>query len=296
MTIDYRIVIGEALSEEQKELVSSIIQNTFSEIDRIYNKWNPDSELSRLNHLPAGKVVALSPELEHFLLLTEKFVYISGFRFDPTIEPIQQLWKSKLALNTIPTDEEIQALLPAIGWQHIHIRSGTFQKDHDATQIDLGAIAKGYAVDLLTERLQANGFPNVFVEWGGEIRTLGSHPEGRPWNVYISRLQDSNPANALAYLSLKNQAIATSGDYLQNWTLNSTTYFHIFNSTTGHPLTRHPSRVSSASVIAPTCMAADVFATSAMTFPNIHSAKQWASDMEELIPDLKFYLFTDSSF
>ena len=138
-------------------------------------------------------------------------------QFDPTIEPIQQLWKNRLNEAREPGPDEIAALLPATGWNKIHIEKGLFWKDHDGCSLDLGGIAKGYCVDLLVEQLNAAGYPDVFVEWGGEIRASGRHPDKRPWNIFISRLGNSNPSLAIATIALRDQAIATSGDYMQFW-------------------------------------------------------------------------------
>ena len=167
---------------------------------------------------------------------------LSEGRFDPTIEPLQKLWKEHLAQGTVPSKPQIDALLPAIGWNKIHLSKGKICKDHDLTSLDLGGIAKGYCVDLLVERLNANGYPSIFVEWGGEIRTSGQHPDNRPWTIFISRFGNPDPEKALAILTLRNQAIATSGDYIQQWkvqkenTGEEAVYFHIIDPLTGQPL------------------------------------------------------------
>src|SRR5262245_44886096 len=203
MKISYRILIGKALSTNEEIQAQKTIQTTFEEVDKIYNKWNLHSELSRLNQLQAHTPISISPELEHVLAITQKVVEISDGLFDPTIEPLQQLWKERFSLGTTPTDEEIQKLIPSIGWDKIHFGNGRFYKDHSATQLDLGGIAKGHCVDLLIERLNAQGYPDVYVEWGGEIRASGQHPDKRPWNIFISRFGDTNPENAIAHLSLQ---------------------------------------------------------------------------------------------
>lgn len=301
MTMDYKIIIGEALSLEQRNSVYAIIQNTFAEINTIYNKWNPDSEISKLNRLKAGAVAPLSPELERFLSQTELIIKLTDGRFDPTIEPLQHLWKEKLARGETPNADEINAIVRALGWDKIHFGQGTFSKEHSLTQLDLGGIAKGYCVDLLVERLNAVGYHNIFVEWGGEIRTSGEHPDGRPWRIFISSLGDTNQEHAIATLDLADQAIATSGDYMQFWTVDEgkrqdnvenkkTTYFHIFDPHTQRPLERRTESVASASVVAPTCMLADGLATAAMLFPSVVEAQKWAEEIKKKHPALEFWI------
>jgi len=295
MTIDYKIIIGNRLSLEQKKQLYQTISATFDEINAIYNKWNPDSELSHLNRLPAGKPSPISEKLENFLRLTGDVVKQTEGRFDPTIEPIQHLWNERLAKGSVPSEDEIQALAPAVGWDKVHFGEGKFWKDHENTALDLGGIAKGYCVDLLVERINAAGFPDVCVEWGGEIRSSGQHPDKRPWTIFISRLGDADPKNSIAIIGLVDQAIATSGDYLQFWTVKgpdneTVTYFHIIHPRTLHPLVSTPSSVASASVLAPTCTMADGLATAAMMFDSVEKATAWAESIQQKIPNTHFWL------
>jgi thiamine biosynthesis lipoprotein len=296
MTINYHITIGTKLDSDKKQSVEKLIASVFSEINFIYNKWNPNSEISKLNRLKANEIVPLSAELEDFLKKTQQIVELSEGLFDPTIEPLQRIWKQHLALGEEPSQNEIQAIMPAVGWDKIHFENGFFSKDHDLTSIDLGGIAKGYCVDLLVERLNAEGYKDVFVEWGGEIRASGQHPANRPWHIFISRLEDTNPTHAIAHLDLHDEAIATSGDYLQNWKITrngvSKVYFHILDPRTGYPLISSESRISSASVLAPTCMFADGLATVAMMFSSVEEAKAWSLKVQEKFPEVTFWMIT----
>lgn len=290
MTIDYIVMVGKQLDAAEKKVVTAVIDSVFSEIDTVFNKWNSQSELSQLNQLPAGEKRLVSAKMQDFLKEIDQLVYLTENRFDPTIEPLQALWKTYLQKGEIPPSEEIAILAPAIGWHNVHHQEGLFYKDHKLTSMDFSGIAKGLCIDLIIEQLTALGFSSLFVEWGGEIRTAGKHPEGRPWQIFISRLGDTNPHNAIAILSLDNQAIATSGDYLQYWQVNNETYFHVFDPSTLRPLKMHSNSVASASVLAPTCAWADALATAAMLFPSLEEAKAWAQKRQEEQPELSFWL------
>lgn len=170
MTIEYRVVVGETLSPKQRAEAEKRIQEIFEEVHELYNKFNPHSEISLLNNLKAGKVVPLSPKLQALLFQAEAIVKLTRGKFDPTIEPLQKLWKDKLNSGTEPSLEEINVLKPALGWDKIHLNDGTFSKDHDLTSLDLGGIAKGYCVDLLIDQLKKEGYRHLFVEWGGNTR------------------------------------------------------------------------------------------------------------------------------
>jgi len=293
MTIPYRIEIGKPLNATQKQAVQNAIDATFQEINTIYNKWNPESELSQINRLPANQKMTLSNELAAFLKRCDYFVRLSDGRFDPTIEPIQQLWKKHLENNSLPVVAEIEAIRPAIGWGNIVLSDATISKKHARTALDLGGIAKGYGVDLLTERLVRAGYSHVFVEWGGEVRAAGRHPQGRNWAVYISNLEDLNPEHALAYVPLCNQAIATSGDYLQQWQgAGGETYFHVFDPQTLKPLKMTPFSMASASVLTKECMTADALATMLLMCPTLEEAKLLAAKLQKEVPGSAYWLMS----
>jgi FAD:protein FMN transferase len=253
--------------------IEALILNTFMEVHRIYNNWNPESEISQLNRLPAKQKVALSLELASFLAQVDRIVAQTEGRFDPTVDPLQRLWKGCLQAGRLPSQEEQEHYAQAIGWNKIHLENGFFWKEHPLTAIDLGGIAKGYAVDLLCERLVHAGYPNVYVEWGGEIRTCGSRSQKEPWRVAIYRPPSLTP---FPPIELKNSSIATSGSYVQNWEIEQVCYTHIIDPRTQYPL--HDAPISSATVIAPTCTEADALATALMLFPSKEEAHFWAEE------------------
>lgn len=292
MTIPYRILIGDPIAEGREQGIQEMIDLTFHEVDKTFNKYNPDSELTKLNRLEAYTSEPVSVELGEILDLTADMVAISQGRFDPTVEPVQELWKEHLMVGCKPSEEAIRDIASSVGWNRIHHIEDQFWKEDSRTQLDLGGIAKGLCVDMLTERLVESGYPNVFVEWGGEIRVHGRHPDDRPWTVYISRLEDTDPDHAIETLTLDNQAIATSGDYLQRWTVGGTTYTHILDPERCRPLVVGKGSIASATVIAPTCSMADALATAAMLFPTAEEAREWAEEVKSSHPEVSFWIIT----
>ncbi len=299
MTMHYKIIVGAVLNQDEIHAIKDLIAATFNEVDQVYNKWNLNSEVSHLNRIKSGIKVQISPELQRLFNETQLIVELSEGRFDPTIEPLQRLWKINLQEGRTPSQEEIEAIAPVIGWDKIHVVEGVFSKDHDKTELDFGGIAKGLAIDLLVERFQQKGYRDLFVEWGGEIRAIGVHPEQRPWTVYISRFGDDDPEHAIDTLFLNNQAIATSGDYLQNWSISSSpeenrgkiiTYFHIFDSETLHPLKISSTSIASVSVVAENCAFADGLATAVMLCPDHASAEAWVRGIIVLYPNVSFWI------
>jgi thiamine biosynthesis lipoprotein len=292
MTIPYRILVGSTLSAEQQKEVMAIISSTFNEVDCIYNKYNPESELSKLNRIGAHSVTPISQKMNDIFEAAAVVVNMSEGRFDPTVESLGSLWKEKMSKQTAPTDEEISLVTPSLGWNNVHYAEGQFWKDHPKTQIDLGGIAKGMCVDQLTENLVNAGYKDVYVEWGGEIRTAGKHPEGRSWTVFISRLGDPNPAHAIATIELKDQAVATSGDYLQQWTVGSKVYSHIIDPYSSTPIQVGSQKIASVTVVAPNCTLADALATALMLFDTAKDAQEWAQELQKNHPEISVWILT----
>jgi FAD:protein FMN transferase len=297
MTIDYHISVGDPLTNQKKLQIQKMIDMTFQEIDMIYNKWNPNSELSQLNLLPANSPYLLSPQLYQFLQRLDMLVQLSEGRFDPTIEPLQQLWKRQLAQGKCPSKKEIEDLKPCLGWHTISFDHGMFYKQDGRTQLDLGGVAKGLCVDLLLERLHQSGLNNLYVEWGGEIRTLGIHPAQRLWHVYITHLSNPDPSQAIAHLELIDRALATSGDYFQYWKVitemgEEKIYCHIFNPLTLSPLEVKKGSVASASLLAYDCVTADALAKVLMLFNTVEEAQEWLEKLQEQQPDLACWIAT----
>ena len=145
MTMDYKMIIGKQLADEETEKVKLLILQTFKEVNDIYNIYNPESEVSLINRMPAHEKRGVSVELENLFEITQQIYDLSGGRFDPTIEPLHHLWKERLAGRNPPSQEEIEALMPAVGWNKIHLKNGYISKDHDLTSLDFGGIGKAYA-------------------------------------------------------------------------------------------------------------------------------------------------------
>lgn len=288
MTIPFFIQIASPTDREAE--IDQLIRDTFEEVHRVYNKWNRESEISKFNQSRSITPQPISRALYDLLKKTDSIVHLTEGRFDPTIEPLQRIWKQALLEGKIPFQYELDAIKPAIGWENIHFDERFLWKDHPDLEIDLGGIAKGYAVDLLFERLTSSGFHSLYVEWGGEIRVSSKHTEGRSWKIGI-KTRDQNRLTQV--IELSDQSVATSGDYEQNWSIvlengEKITYFHIFDRNTLSPL-KISQNLSSATVIAPQCWLADGLATASLFFRSKEEAEKWSLFLKKQYPELSFY-------
>lgn len=294
----WRVILSCATCSFSKDQITQVIFNTFKEIHEHANIFNANSELSLINKLPANHSHTLSPILSKLLHSTDEVHRLTQGRFDPTIGPVCKLWKRRLEQNTHPAPQEIERLRARVGWDKLHLEGDSCYKDHPGLQIDLSGIAKGFAVDMILEGLQELGYKNIYVEWAGEIRTQGLHPEKRPWKVGIEGLATSQLGKLptlLAQIELKNEAIATSGNTQQRWVTtpeNSqepTAYTHIIDPRTLYPLPISKNKVALFSVKAANCALADALATSGMLFNSPEEANAWIAEVKKQHPNWQFW-------
>lgn len=287
MTIPYQITIAKKLSKQEQTDISYLIYETFTHIDQVFNPWNPDSEISKFNQSQSTDWIHTSESLSRFLQKCEKYVELTENLFDPTVGSIIGKWKQSLQKHQSPSD-----IREAVGFEHITVLPKKIKKDDPSCQIDLCGVCKGYAVDLLVEKLSALNYQNLCVNWGGEIRCLGSPSPKRDWKLQIV-IADSEPLpKGCEYIFLNNRSIASSGKFMPyQWKADKKSYYHIFNPKHKKPMSDHKNQVSSVSVIAPNCALADALATACMSIESIDQAKKWAENIVRNDPDIIFYIF-----
>lgn len=251
---DTRIALGtyvEVTSPDQRS--PKIVFDELRRIENLLSKYNADSEVSRLNQSGKSKV---SPETFYVISRAKEFWQSSNGAFDITVAPLLEIWGFKDKQFRLPKDNEIKEALKRVGSDKIILHSNEFVIEFNTpgVQVDLGAIAKGFAVDCAVRKLKEAGVKSCLINAGGDIYCLGNK-SGSAWRVGI---QDSQGSGVLEYLKLSDSAVATSGDYEQYFDLEGKRYSHIFDPRTGYPAS---SGVHSVTVIATDCLTADSLAT-----------------------------------
>ncbi|WP_226664436.1 FAD:protein FMN transferase [Microbulbifer aggregans] len=220
--------------EKTAQEINQAVMEEFRRIDRALSPYKPDSELSRVNRDGAnGKALSISAELAEII---EKSLWYSdktAGAFDITFATLGSLYDFREGQQA--DVETTEKLLPAVNYRHLKLNrsSRTLAFDDPRTKIDLGGIAKGYAVDRAVAILQHYGVENANVSAGGDARLLGDK-RGKPWLVGIRHPRDKGK-NA-AVIPLENTAISTSGDY-ERFFIDDDQHrvHHIFNPATGKP-------------------------------------------------------------
>ncbi len=243
------------------------IEAAFTEIEKIdelmsYHK--SDSEISELNREGFRRAVKVSEPTYEVLQRSTEFSKLSGGAFDVTVGPLVDLWGSAQDTDTAPTDAELQQARSRVGYDKLILdaNEASVRFAVDGMRVDLGGIAKGYAIDKAIESMQKAGAIGAMVDIGGDVRCFGSPPAGQ--NKWYIGLQNPNvteknvgKGEILLVLDVADAAVATSGDYRRFFVIGGRKYSHIFDTETGNSI----SGLASVTVISPNSIRADALAT-----------------------------------
>jgi thiamine biosynthesis lipoprotein len=228
------------------------------DVNRLMSDYIADSEIGRLNALSAGQSLVVSQETFACLEQAEDVARRSGGAFDPTCRPLVWLWKRAGKENLLPSEAALRETLARVGWQKVQLdpATRTVTVVADGLQVDLGGIAKGYALDLAGGALLAVGATSGLVNVGGDILAVGHPPDADRWHVGV-RDPFRSKEDVLRRVALADCAVATSGDSERFSVIEGKRYSHIVDPRTGWPAEQAPS----VTVIAPDGATADAWAT-----------------------------------
>ena len=218
---------GTALQTAQGELYR---------LDRELSRTREDSAVSRLNSAPAGTAEDVGEELYDLIAQALTFSAATDGAFDITLAPVSSAWGFTEDAYRVPGQEELDALLTHVGADHVHLEGGTSVSLDQGTQIDLGAIAKGYASDVVASIYQENGVAHGTVYLGGNTWVCGGNPEGDPWRIGVQDPARAEEAEAYTgILRMTDGFAVTSGGYQRYFEEDGVTYHHIIDPATGRP-------------------------------------------------------------
>jgi FAD:protein FMN transferase len=205
-------------------------------IGRIFNPFDPDSELSRFNRRKDLDRITVTGDMMTVLDICRQLWGESNGSFDPTAWRIKRLWMEAEKNQAIPSQTDISAVLAATGFDNIDMDDPTgarVGKTHPDVSLDFGGIIKGYAVDRATRILMEAGVQAALVQLGGEISAFGDN-NGQPWRIGIQHPTDMNQLYGI--ISGHGPVrVSTSGNYRQPLQIEGRTFYHIFDPSTGRP-------------------------------------------------------------
>ena len=256
------------------------IDSVLDAVDVEFNLWRPASRINAINAFER------SDSLFQFVDGTGLWSSIwaqtldlhaaSQGAFDPTVQPLVELWGFGLSKRSEVTDEDVQALMPHVGlsFERIDLNEVTEEKQYRfttvrkrdlQTRIDFNGIAQGMTVDLLAELLQSRGASDFMVEVGGEVRCGGKRSDGNPWRIAIDRPIESEDGldqrELQAIVGITDAAICTSGNYRKFYEEDGVKRSHTISPFNGYPVqhgllsaTVHAVNASTADALATACM------------------------------------------
>jgi len=259
-----KVVVKSSSRKSAAVDTASLVQQCLDDVNAKMSTYQEDSELSRFNRFEEASPFPVSSETAEVFEVAREVSDATGGAFDVTVGPLVDAWGfgPPGRAESPPSDEELEALRARVGYQMLEIdpAAGTLRKLRPDVHCDLSAVAKGYAVDCVAERIEQQGFTDYMVEVGGEVRTGGLNAEGIPWRIAIEK-PTPNVRSIESVVSLSGEAMATSGDYRNFVDVAGQRYSHTMDPRTGRPV-RH--KLASVSVIHKRCAVADAFATGLM--------------------------------
>jgi thiamine biosynthesis lipoprotein len=226
------------------------VMDEMRRIDNLMSHYKPESQISQINLRAYREPVVVDQELFDLIGQAIHFSKITAGAFDITYASVGYLYDYRKHVK--PTETQIKAALPAVNFRNLLLDAKTrsVRFEHQGMRIDLGGIAKGYAVDRCIGLLQGRGVQHAVVTAGGDTRIIGDR-FGRPWIVGIRHPDDKD--KVIMRIPLIDTAMSTSGDYERFFDENGVRYHHIIDPKTGHSA----SKVRSATILGPTAMQTD---------------------------------------
>ena len=264
-------VVGHGNPGPGREKLQESIDSVLREIDAHLSTYRPTSEISVFNRSTSLEWQPVSSTMYAVLAAADRISRETGGAFDITVAPAVDLWgfgaDGAFAANTIapvPAVDLIEAARASIGFRLIEVRASpelAVRKLTPSVRLDVNGIAPGHAVDCITGNFEDLGIVDYIVEIGGEVRTGGHRPDGKPWQIAIES-PVAGQRTAYAGLQLVDLAVSTSGDYRDfRYGPDGERISHTIDPRTGRPITHD---LASVTVVHAEAMKADAYATALM--------------------------------
>lgn len=249
-----------------EEPLAEQIDSTMDAFNAVLNNFDPTSVVSRINANTSDRT---DPMLEEVLRQAMIVSEATDGVYDVTGGPLFDIWGfgTKKGVTRLATDEQVDSVLQFVGYRQIHMDTVAHRitKDDPRLSMGLASLSKGYVVDLVARTLEHYGVEDYMVEIGGEVTCDGRNPRGECWSLGINKPIEDNTSTVNELLGkiemCEKLGVATSGDYRNYKVIEGKKVAHTVNAVTGRPA---HSDILEATVVAPTTMEADAWATAFM--------------------------------
>ncbi len=238
------------------------LEAAYAEVKRLEAVLSPfraESGLSRINREAPCKPVSADPELIDVFTKSLTFARVTGGAVDVTVGPLMRLWGHRLSEteDSPPSPEQVERTLRLVGYRHVIVDAdrSTVAYQRAGMSVEFGAIGKGYAVDRAVNVLKHHGVEAALIGFGSSLYVLGAPPNQDGWRIAVRDPRDRG--RVVDTITLRDMAMATSGNDQQALRLAGRWYGHIMDPRTGYP----SEGLSCVSVVAPTAVEADALST-----------------------------------
>lgn len=213
----------------------SVARKAIIEAERLelkYSRFLPGSVVSRINRNAGRTPVAVDEETAWLVRRALDLACVSGGAFDPTVGVLRRLWN--FHDRTVPTEEILDQTRPLVDHRELIVRDQTVFLRRPGMDLDLGGVVKEYAVDRLADLLQEEGAESAIVDLAGDLRTMGSRGDGRPWNLGVADPRNTGRCR-FSIRVVGDAGVASSGDYERYFLKDGVRYHHLLDARTGRP-------------------------------------------------------------
>lgn len=224
--------------------------------EKRYTRFNAGSLIGRINAAAGSDWVEIEEEDAKLFDLCDQLHFLTEGLFDPTTLPLSEIWDFRVSNPVPPAKDIVGSALAKVGWKRVERDDLAVRLPEKGMGLDFGGFGKEYAVDQVYELAATHGIQDILVNFGGDVRAMGSAPEGGGWKVGVE--DPSQPGKPAYVLSVTGQGVATSGTYMRFFEYDGDRYSHILDHRTGYPAgyTCH-----AVTIVARNCLEAGVLAT-----------------------------------
>ena len=226
-----------AQGDEAQQAVEEGIKR-IQELDALASTTSPDSDISRITAAAGKEYVSVDPAIYDMIAYSKEFSERTNGIWDISVGVVTNLWDIGNSDQHVPSDKDIAQALRLVNYKDILLR----QEDHsvmlakEGMSIDLGGIAKGFAVDEVRKIYAAHHIENGLINLGASsMYALGETNKGKPWKIGIRHPRNEDPQSYLGIITIEDEALGTSGDYERYFIQDGIRYHHIFDPRTGYP-------------------------------------------------------------
>lgn len=248
-------VYDERMNEAHFEQIKALLEH----INATMNRFEEGSEVTSINQSAGMEAVQVSEDTFYIIKKAVEYAERSGGKFDPTIGPLTDLWAIGNGGGKVPNSEAIEEARQLVAYRKLVLdesRLSVLLKEAGMT-LDLGAIAKGYAADVVADYLQKQGFSSAIIDLGGNIVAMGSKPDESAWSIGIQSPEEKRGSH-LGTVSVRNKTIVTSGIYERYFIDREQLYHHVMDPYTGYPASNE---LASVTIITEKSINADAMST-----------------------------------